>query len=127
MAEERISSTHISRSKKRMKIRNGFLDLFVSPNGYRVVRRQEEKRIGRDRTKIEVKTATPAESEPDVALYVGVFGAVAVFVVVVIAMVMLVRRIKGRDPCMYRGAGTGRQQFCIPTLSDENVILENNN
>ncbi|GFS28210.1 hypothetical protein TNIN_184981 [Trichonephila inaurata madagascariensis] len=71
--------------------------------------------------------ATPAESEPDVALYVGVFGAVAVFVVVVIAMVMLVRRIKGRDPCMYRGAGTGRQQFCIPTPSDENVILENNN
>ncbi|GFS28212.1 hypothetical protein TNIN_184991 [Trichonephila inaurata madagascariensis] len=41
-----------------MKIRNGFLDLFVSPNGYRVVRRQEEKRIGRDRTKIEVKTGT---------------------------------------------------------------------
>ncbi|GBO01709.1 hypothetical protein AVEN_46600-1 [Araneus ventricosus] len=62
------------------------------------------------------KTATPAETEADVALYVGVFVAVAVFIVVVIAMVMLVRRIKGRDPCMYRGAGTGKDTRISLTL-----------
>ncbi|GIY99135.1 hypothetical protein CEXT_29461 [Caerostris extrusa] len=58
-------------------------------------------------------TATPADTEADVALYVGVFVAVAVFVVVVIAMVMLVRRIKGRDPCMYRGAGTELLSYAL--------------
>lgn len=52
--------------------------------------------------------ATPADNEADIALYVGVFVAVAFFIMIFIAMVMFIRRIKGRDPCMYRGSGTGK-------------------
>lgn len=66
-------------------------------------------------------SATPADNEADIALYIGVFVAVVFFIMFFIAMVMFIRRIKGRDPCMYRGNGTGKNQ---PNFSNILVFIK---
>ncbi|XP_067139903.1 netrin receptor UNC5C-like isoform X2 [Centruroides vittatus] len=64
-------------------------------------------RVGKDKDQVlqygtdREEEATPAEAETDIALYVGLCVAVAVFILVVVGMVLVVRRIKGRDPSMY--------------------------
>ncbi|XP_071034968.1 netrin receptor UNC5C isoform X2 [Parasteatoda tepidariorum] len=47
-----------------------------------------------------------------ISLYVGVFVAVAVFIIVLIALVWMVKRMKSRDPTMYR----------VPTAADVVVV-----
>lgn len=63
-------------------------------------------RAGRDRDSVDpfgssrTEQATPA-ANTDISLYVGLFVAVAVFLVVFGVMVWLVRRMKGRDASIY--------------------------
>ncbi|XP_076327853.1 netrin receptor UNC5C-like isoform X3 [Tachypleus tridentatus] len=45
--------------------------------------------------------AVPATSNANIALYIGLFVALAVFLMVLVAMIFIVRRIKGRESNIY--------------------------
>ncbi|XP_076368264.1 netrin receptor UNC5B-like isoform X5 [Tachypleus tridentatus] len=55
----------------------------------------------------QAEKAHSAEPETNITLYIGLFVAIAVFLAVLVSMVFVVRRIKGQDPSMYIGGGSG--------------------
>ncbi|GFY68901.1 uncharacterized protein TNIN_183662, partial [Trichonephila inaurata madagascariensis] len=62
----------------------------------------------RDRDPFVIFGSSRAEEVPSsnesaaTSLYIGVFVAVTVFIIVLVVLVWMVKRIKSRDPSMYR-------------------------